>query len=51
MWTKGNLSMEYKIIENHPNDSRVRYKEDNVFQTLSSRMGTGGERTNDTSIE
>ena len=34
--------MEYKIIENHPNDSRVRYREDGVFQTLSSRMGTGG---------
>jgi DNA (cytosine-5)-methyltransferase 1 len=34
--------MIYKIIENHPNDSRVRYKEDGVFQTLSSRMGTGG---------
>lgn len=34
--------MIYKIIENHPNDSRVKYKEDNVFQTLSSRMGTGG---------
>ena len=32
----------YKIIENHPNDSRVKFKEDNVFQTLSSRMGTGG---------
>lgn len=34
--------MEFKIIENHPNDSRVKYKEDGVFQTLSSRMGTGG---------
>lgn len=34
--------MEYKIIENHPNDSRVKYREDNIFQTLSSRMGTGG---------
>lgn len=38
----GNLFMEFKIIENHPNDSRVIYKEDGVFQTLSSRMGTGG---------
>ena len=32
----------YKIIENHPNDSRVKFREDNVFQTLSSRCGTGG---------
>lgn len=31
-----------KIIENHPNDSRVKYRSDGVFQTLSSRMGTGG---------
>ena len=30
------------ILENHPADSRVRIREDNVFQTLSSRMGTGG---------
>ena len=33
------------IIENHPNDSRVKIREDNVFQTLSSRMGTGGGNT------
>jgi DNA (cytosine-5)-methyltransferase 1 len=26
----------------HPHDSRVKIREDNVFQTLSSRMGTGG---------
>ena len=30
------------ILENHPNDSRVKIREDNVFQTLNSRMGTGG---------
>ena len=29
-----------KIIENHPADSRVKYAD--TFQTLSSRMGTGG---------
>ena len=29
-------------LENHPNDSRVKISEDNVVQTLSSRMGTGG---------
>ena len=30
------------VLENHPADSRVKICEDNVFQTLSSRMGTGG---------
>ena len=34
--------MEAKVIENHPNDSRVKLREDGVFQTLSTRMGTGG---------
>lgn len=29
-------------IENHPNDSRVKFSEDNNVQTLSGRMGTGG---------
>ena len=29
-------------IENHPADSRVKICEDEIFQTLSSRMGTGG---------
>jgi DNA (cytosine-5)-methyltransferase 1 len=29
-------------IENHPADSRVRFDESGVVQTLSSRMGTGG---------
>ena len=32
-------------IENHPNDSRVKLSEDNIVQTLSSRMGTGGGNT------
>lgn len=32
-------------IENHPNDSRVKLSEDNVIQTLSGRMGTGGGNT------
>ena len=40
-------SRDYKdaqiiVLENHPADSRVKVCEDNVFQTLSSRMGTGG---------
>ena len=43
----GLRSRDYKdaqcvVIENHPNDSRVKIREDNTFQTLSSRMGTGG---------
>lgn len=41
------LSRDYKdmqcvVIENHPADSRVKICEDGIFQTLSSRMGTGG---------
>lgn len=36
-------------IENHPNDSRIKLSEDNVIQTLSGRMGTGGgQHSNDT---
>lgn len=30
------------ILENHPNDSRVKISEDGICQTLSGRMGTGG---------
>lgn len=30
------------LIENHPADSRVKISDDNVCQTLSARMGTGG---------
>ena len=29
-------------VENHPNDGRVKIEEDGKVQTLSSRMGTGG---------
>lgn len=29
-------------IENHPNDSRCKIRDDGTVQTLSSRMGTGG---------
>ena len=29
-------------IENHPTDSRVKLSEDGMVQTLTSRMGTGG---------
>ena len=29
-------------LEYHPNDSRIRMVDEDVCQTLSSRMGTGG---------
>ena len=32
------------VLENHPADSRVKICKDGIFQTLSSRMGTGGEQ-------
>lgn len=32
----------FRVIENHPNDSRVKFRGDDTFQTLSGRMGTGG---------
>ena len=32
----------YYAIENHPQDSRVRLAPDNIVQTLSGKMGTGG---------
>lgn len=32
-------------IENHPNDSRVTVDPNGIVQTLSSRMGTGGNNT------
>lgn len=30
------------ILENYPNDSRVKIKEDGIVQSLNARMGTGG---------
>lgn len=30
------------VLENHPADSRVKISRDGIVQTLSSRMGTGG---------
>ena len=30
------------VLENHPNDSRVKIAEDGIVQTLSRSMGTGG---------
>lgn len=30
------------VIENHPNDSRVKLSSDGTVQALTTRMGTGG---------
>lgn len=43
MSMKGSAS--YKILENHPADSRLKICDDGICQTLSSRMGTGGQRS------
>ena len=37
--------MQVYAVENHPNDSRVRIDPDGIVQTLSGRMGTGGNNT------
>ena len=37
--------MSVYAIENHPNDSRVTVDPAGIVQTLSSRMGTGGNNT------
>ena len=42
MRNRDNKDPQCVVLENHPADSRVKVCEDNVFQTLSSRMGTGG---------
>lgn len=33
------------ILDNHPQDSRIRIREDNKVQTLPSQMGLGGNNT------
>ena len=38
----GNVLSSVCIVENYPTDSRFKIREDGVFQTLTSRMGTGG---------
>lgn len=45
MSMKGSAS--YKILENHPADSRLKICDDGICQTLSSRMGTGGGQCSD----
>lgn len=36
------ITTRYTLLENLPADSRVKICEDNICQTLSGRMGTGG---------
>ena len=37
--------MKYYMIENHPQDSRVKIRNDDVCQTLPANMGGGGGNT------
>ncbi len=37
--------MAVVALENHPNDSRIKISADGIVQTLSGRMGTGGNNT------
>lgn len=30
------------VLEHHPNDSRIKIVKDDICQSLSARMGTGG---------
>ena len=34
--------MKFIALEHHPNDSRIKISEDGICQSLTSRMGTGG---------
>lgn len=34
--------MKFIALEHHPNDSRIRLIDDDICQSLTSRMGTGG---------
>ena len=46
MYTLNSTEHHAVCIENHPADSRVKISEDGMVQTLSSRMGTGGNQVN-----
>lgn len=37
--------MERILLENHPQDSRVKIVPDGVCQSLNGKMGTGGGNT------
>ena len=45
MYTLNTIEKHAVCVENHPNDSRCKVSEDGIVQTLSSRMGTGGNNT------
>jgi hypothetical protein len=36
------MLMGYINLEYHPNDSRLKIADDEICQTLTTRMGTGG---------
>ena len=40
----GERNMDWYAIENHANDSRCKMASGNIVPTLSTRMGTGGEK-------
>ena len=40
--TKRKIAMKFIALEHHPNDSRIKIAEDGICQSLTSRMGTGG---------
>lgn len=33
------MSVTWKVLENHPQDSRIKIRDDGVFQTMGSRGG------------
>ena len=35
--------MKFIALEHHPNDSRIRLIDNDICQSLTSRMGTGGK--------
>ena len=39
---RGSHQTNYIAVENHPTDSRIKLNYENICQTLSTRMGTGG---------
>ena len=45
------VMLEQIYLESHPNDSRLKIEDSGTSQTLSSRMGTGGEYPNDVGVE
>lgn len=42
MYTLNSTEVHAICLEHHPNDSRIKIKEDGICQTLNQRMGTGG---------